>query len=353
MLATGSWLQPGGLDSDVVASSRVRLARNIAGYPFVNRATPAQRQQVIAMVERIELPTSLAASMVWVDLNRAVPRERQLLVERHLISRQLAEGDAPRAVAIADNESISVMVNEEDHVRLQVVLPGLALDAAMERADQVDDAIESKVDYAFSRRFGYLTACPTNVGCGMRLSVMVHLPALRITNEIERVKRASKELNLVVRGFYGEGSDATGDFYQVSNQTTLGLAEPELLERFQGEIVPLLVSYERHARRMLSRQGTVLDDRLHRALGVLRCARMLGADEAMKLLSRVRLGICLERIRDVELRVVNQLLLQVQPAHLQVAIGQTDDGKSGPGGDAAGEQLKEARATLVRSALGA
>jgi len=346
MLSSGPWLQPNGPDCDVVASSRVRLARNVAGLPFSNRASVAQRLQILALLQRVEFPPELTRGVVWVNLNQATPRERQLLVERHLISRQLAEGDLPRAVAIAEDESVSVMVNEEDHVRLQVVLPGLQLASALERADRIDDAIEASVDFAFNRRYGYLTACPTNVGCGMRLSVMMHLPALRITNEIERVKRAAKELNLVVRGFYGEGSDATGDFFQVSNQTTLGLAERELLEKFQGEVVPLLVSYERHAREVLARQGSVLDDRLHRAVGILRAARLLGTDEAMKLLSRVRLGIHMGRIADVAIDVVNRLLLQVQPAHLQTGLGPAAAAR-----EISGEELREARATLVRTAM--
>lgn len=343
-VSDGPWLDPAAPDSDVIASSRVRLARNIAGVPFVNRATNADRLRVLATVRRAVLPNALAPGLVWVDLASAGPRERALLVERHLISRQFAEGDAPRGVGISSDESVSVMVCEEDHVRLQVVLPGLQLETALGRADALDDAIESSVDFAFSRRFGYLTACPTNVGCGIRLSVMAHLPAMRMSEEIERFKRAAKELNLAVRGFYGEGSDNAGDFYQVSNQVTLGVAEPDLLETFHSQVVRTLVEYERAARTLLVQQSsTSLDDRLHRALAVLRSARLLGVEEAMKLLSRVRLGVLMGRLEGIELTSVNRLLLAIQPAHLQTAAGR----------DLGADELREARATMVRRGLGA
>ena len=337
----GPLLDEAGPDSDVVLSSRVRLARNLAGFPFVNRATVAQRHQVIGLVQRVGLESTLGTGTVWVNLMHATPKERQLLVERHLISRQLAEGDTPRAVAISPDERISVMINEEDHLRLQVLLPGQQLVDALSRANAVDDAVETKLDVSFSRRWGYLTACPTNVGCGIRLSVMLHLPALRMTGEIERVRRAAKELHLAVRGFYGEGSDSTGDLYQVSNQVTLGVSENDLLEQFCQRIVPRLIEYERQARRLLEQSPTTLDDRLHRAMGVLRSARLMGIDEAMKLLSRIRLGACLGRMPDVDLRTVRRLLLQAQPAHLQLALGS----------ELGEDQLRAARATMIREAL--
>ncbi|MFO0872846.1 MAG: protein arginine kinase [Phycisphaerales bacterium] len=313
-LPDGPRIQPSGSDADVVASTRVRLARNVAGFPFVNRASAMQRQQILSMLQAVAFPPEIAPDMKWLNLAQTPPRDRMLLVERHLISRQLAEGDAPRSVAISGDETFSLMVNEEDHVRLQVVLPGLQLVETLRRADALDDAIEAQVDFSFSRRFGYLTACPTNVGCGIRVSVMLHLPALRITNEIERVRRAAKDLNLAVRGFYGEGSESAGDFYQVSNQVTLGVAEQDVLESFRRDIVPRMVDYEREARRLLARQSpAALDDRLCRALAVLRSARLLGGEEAMKLLSRVRLGIHVERLRDIDLRVVDRLMLRSSP----------------------------------------
>lgn len=330
--------------SDVVMSCRVRLARNIAGFPFVNRASETQCNELLRTAKQVllELPDK---SMMWVDLAASTSRDRRLLVERHLISKNMDESSAPggcRAVAISENEIFSVMVNEEDHLRMQILAPGLELESALQRINELDDAIEKKVDYAFSPRWGYLTACPTNVGTGIRFSVMLHLPALKITNEIERVRRAARDLNLAVRGYYGEGSDSAGDFYQISNQVTLGKSEEELLEEFQDNIIPQIIDYEHEARRVLAqRNAALLDDRTHRAMAVLRSARLLGLEEAMKLLSRVRLGVLMERLEGVDLATVNQMFLQVQPAHLQLHAG----------GHPSADELREARAAMVRSRL--
>ena len=337
----GPWLSDGP-DTDVVMSCRVRLARNMAGFPFVGRASDTQRKEIINIARKVVLTTRIAKGMIWVDLNEATARDRQLLVERHLISRHLAEADLPRAVAVSGDETLSIMINEEDHLRVQVLAPGRRLDELIERINRVDDAIERKLDYAFSRRWGYLTACPTNVGAGIRLSAMMHLPALKLTGEIERVRRASKDLHLAVRGYYGEGSESAGDFYQISNQITLGRTEQELAQEFQQRVLPQIIDYEQQARRLLVEQNpTLLDDRIHRALGILRAARLLGAEEAMKLLSRVRLGIYLDRLSGLDLAAVNRLLLQIQTAHLQLAVGT----------DLTPDQRREARAQLVRQTL--
>lgn len=331
-----------GPDSEVVLSCRVRLARNIAGLPFVNQASERQCQDLLTMTRPIVLRDQIADGMIWVDLNGSTLRDRRLLMERHLISKHLAESSHRRAVAISGDESLSIMLNEEDHLRMQMLLPGLSLSEAYERINAVDDAIETHVDYAFSPRWGYMTACPTNVGTGIRFSVMMHLPALKITGEIDRVRRAAKDLHLAVRGYYGEGSETAGDFYQISNQVTLGKSEDDLLEEFQERILPQIIEYEQQARRMLvERNATLLDDRTHRALAILRSARLLGVEEAMKLLSRVRLGIYLNRLEDVDARTIGQLFLQVQPAHLQVQACET----------LTPDQLREARANIIRQAL--
>jgi len=330
----------------IVVSSRVRLARNIAGIPFVSRATPAQRGHLIATLQRIDLAAAVGQRVEWIDLSATPQLRRVVLYERNLISRQLAEGEPPSAVAIAIDGSASVMVNEEDHLRVQALRPGLALAEALRLADRIDDAIESAVDYAFSSRWGYLTACPTNVGCGIRVSSMLHLPALRLTNELERVRRAAKELHLAIRGFHGEGSESAGDLYQVSNQVTLGLSETELLDQFEQRLVPRLVEYELHARDILLRESPLLlEDRVHRAVATLRAARLLGLEEAMKLLSRVRLGLLLGRLdpeETVAADTVTRLMLEVQPGHLEVGTGVDP---SSP------ERVREARATLVRNAI--
>jgi len=336
------WLSDDGPDADVVMSCRVRLARNIVGFPFVGRADDAQRLEILRITEQVLLSLELAEGMFWVDLTQSPTRDRQLLMERHLISRNLAEADFPRAVAVSGDECLSIMVNEEDHLRMQALGPGLDLDSLANRINEVDDALESRLDFAFSRRWGYLTACPTNVGAGIRMSVMMHLPALKLTGEIDCVRRAAKDLHLAARGYYGEGSESAGDFYQVSNQITLGRSEKDLLTEFRDRVLPQIIEYELEARRMLvERNPQLLDDRIHRALGILRSAHLLGAEEAMKLLSRVRLGIRLKRLPGLGLGTVNHLLLQVQTAHLQQAVGASLNP----------DQRREARAKLVREAL--
>jgi len=278
-----------------------------------------------------------------VNMAQTSPAERQLLVERHLVSRHFADSTLPRTVGVDAEETLSVMVNEEDHLRMQVLLPGFRLVEAYQRVRRLDEQLEESLDIAAHPRWGYLTACPTNVGCGIRLSVMLHLPGLRITNEIERVRRAAKDLHLAVRGFYGEGSESAGDFYQVSNQVTLGVSEDDLLDEFAQRVVPEVVAYERESRRLLAeRNPTLLDDRVFRSLGVLRSARMLGLEESMKLLSRLRMGLCLRRLDAVPMETINRLFLMVQPAHLRTVAGlELND-----------DQLREARATMVRKILG-
>lgn len=329
-----------GPESDVVVRSRIRLARNVAGFPFVARATDAQRHEVMALVTRASQADG--GGLTWVNMAQTSQPERQLLVERHLVSRHFADSTMPRTVGIDADETLSVMVNEEDHLRIQTILPGMQLQAAFARARAFDDTMERSVDFAFSSRWGYLTACPTNVGSGLRIGVMLHLPGLRYTGEMERVKRAAKDMHLAIRGFYGEGSEAVGNLYQVSNQVTLGFGEDELLRRFADETVPQLIDYERSARRLLLESNrALLEDKVHRAVATLRAARLLGAEEATKLLANVRLGICMEILPDIGLELVQRLMLQVQPAHLaRVDPAAADEDKG-----------RLARATLVRKAL--
>jgi protein arginine kinase len=337
------WLRGEGEAADVVMSSRVRLARNLAGFPFITRASADDRRQIAELMKDVIGGAHLSDQMVWVDLADTPKFERELLVERHLISKQHSKGDEPRAVAVSSpDERLSIMVNEEDHLRIQALRSGLALSQAYQQADQADDSIEEKVDYAFSGRFGYLTACPTNVGTGIRVSVMLHLPALKLTGDIDKVRRAAKGMSLAVRGFYGEGSEAVGDIFQISNQTTLGKSEEQILAEFEQEILPKVIEYERHARRLLlERRRLTLEDRVHRAVGVLTHARLLNADEALHMLSQVRLGAMLGIIQDMDLRVINDLILLSQPAHLQRAMGaKLDQGAR-----------RSARADLIRQKL--
>lgn len=346
----GEWLRAAGPEPDVVMSSRVRLARNLAGFPFSTKATDAQKAEILARMKVVTAGLAIGPRRHFVDFTPTEERrgakerevDRLLLHERHLVSTELEKGKGPRGVAFGSDERVSVMVNEEDHLRIQSMRAGLALAEALAAADQADDALEATVDFAFDRRFGYLTACPTNVGTGIRLSVMLHLPGLRLRNELDKVKRAAAAMSLAVRGFYGEGSNAVGDLYQISNQTTMGKTEAVLLHELQNEILPQVIEYERASRRMLAtRGGAVLKDRVHRSLGVLRHARLLAAEESMDLLSTLRLGIVLGIIDNIPERVANALLLLVQPGHLQRATGRPMDQ----------DHRRGARADLVRTAL--
>jgi protein arginine kinase len=338
----GEWLRGSGPMSEIVISSRIRLARNISGHPFLTRATQTQRQSLESKLREVVLNSDLAPHMLYVELDAAPEIDRQLLVERHLISKPHAAAEGARGVAIGESETVSIMVNEEDHLRIQVLRSGLQLEEAWEQINQIDDRLEAKLDFAFHPRFGYLTACPTNVGTGIRVSVMLHLPALKLTGEIEKVYRAAKDMRLAVRGLYGEGTEATGDFYQISNQTTLGKSEEEIIADFRQVVIPRIIDYEHHARRTLLNDRTVaLDDKVCRALGLLRSARLLASEETLFLLSHLRMGVNLGRVKDIDLRTINELFLLTQPAHLQKIQGRKLEG----------DLRRAARADYIRQRL--
>jgi protein arginine kinase len=259
-----------------------------------------------------------------------------------LISKLHKDAEGARGVAIGENESLSIMINEEDHLRVQVMRSGLQLEEAWQEINAVDDKLEASLDFAFHPRFGYLTACPTNVGTGIRVSVMLHLPALKLTGEIEKVHRAARDMRLAIRGLYGEGSEATGDFYQVSNHTTLGKSEEEIVSEFRRQVIPKIVEYEHQARKTLMQEKTVaLDDTVCRALGILRSARLLKSEETLFLLSHLRMGVNLGRVKDVDINKVNELFLLTRPAHLQKILGKKMDG----------DIRRAARADFIRARL--
>jgi protein arginine kinase len=323
----GEWLRGIGPMSEIVISSRIRLARNVGGVPFLSRASRQQKQMLETRIRDVLLGSQVAPQTLYVDLEKAPEVDRQLLVERHLISKQHAAAEGARGVAVGENETIAIMINEEDHLRIQVLRSGLQLDEAWEQINAIDDTLESKLDFAFHPRFGYLTACPTNVGTGIRVSVMLHLPALKLTGEIEKVFRAAKDMKLAVRGLYGEGTEATGDFYQISNQTTLGKSEEEIISDFRHLVIPKIIDYEHHARRTLLNDHTIaLDDKVGRALGLLRSARLMASEETLFLLSHLRMGVHLGRVKDVDIRTLNELFLLTQPAHLQKLSGRKLEG---------------------------
>ena len=320
---SGEWLKGSGPESDIVMCSRIRLARNLATYPFINRASRGERTDI----ER-EFKTVLADAtldLAYLDVQALSSLDRQFLVERQLISGEHAGAEGPRGVAIGPEENVSVMVNEEDHLRIQVMQSGLSLAEGWERINALDDRLEELITYAFSPQLGYLTACPTNVGTGIRVGVLLHLPALVQTKQIDKVFRALHKINLAVRGLYGEGTQAFGDFYQISNQQTLGKSEVELIKNL-SDVIPQIISYERQARKALveeKRQN--LHDRVSRAYGVLKTAHTISSQETMVHLSDVRMGINLGLIDDLEIPTVNELFIHTQPAHLQKLQGKPLD----------------------------
>ena len=319
--SSGEWLKGSGPESDIVISSRMRLARNLAEFPFISKATEFDRAEIEKSLRDSIAKVKKEGHLEYFDVNELPGLDRQFLVERQLISREHAESHGARGVAIDGNEQLSLMINEEDHLRIQVIHSGFDLGAVWSRINEVDDMLEQHVTFAYHAKLGYLTACPTNVGTGMRVSVMLHLPALVITRQIDKVFRSLQKISLAVRGLYGEGSQAMGDFYQISNQITLGRSEDELIKQV-GDVVPVLIDYERRARDFLMRENQEnLHDRVSRAYGILSTAQTISSEETMHLLSSVRMGINLGLIEDVEIPTINELFIQTQPAHLQILTG--------------------------------
>ena len=313
----------GGQDGDIVLSSRIRLARNLKGVPFPNRASKEQLADVVGELRKSVNMLGPNGKYMMIDMEKLSPLERHILVEKHIISPNYAQQPENRALIVSDDASASIMVNEEDHLRIQSMTPGLSLEDAYTLADTIDDALEAKHDFAFNEQMGYLTSCPTNLGTGLRASVMMHLPALVLTGQINMIVNAATQLGLAVRGLYGEGSEAVGNIFQISNQQTLGYREQEIIANVTS-VVKLFVDQERGARKVLySQSQDVLADRVWRSYGILRYARSISGKEALSMLSEVRLGIDLGMIDEVPATVFNELLVTTRPNFLQKMTGNT------------------------------
>lgn len=338
----GEWLRGVGPLREIVISTRVRLARNVRGFSFLTRAEPNTRQEIVTTVCAAIHKARDLGDLVHIDVEKLDELDRTLLVERHLISKQHAEGSGARSVAFHRTEASAIMVNEEDHLRIQVMRSGLQIDEAWTQISAIDDALAEHLEFEFHPQFGYLTACPTNVGTGIRVSVMLHLPALRLTNELEKVGQAAKDMKLAIRGLHGEGTEALGDFFQVSNQITLGRTESDIIDDFRNVVIPKIVEYENAARKALVKtRSHALDDKVWRALGLLQNARLISSNEAMQYLSHVRMGLHVGRVTKIDLQTLNELFLQTQPAHLQKLRGERLNG----------EERSIARAAFIRARL--
>ncbi len=303
----------------VVLMTRIRLARNLAGTPFPGWAKAGKRGEILGTCREAVVTTSPMKRGLSVAVDELSELEKQILVERHLISRELSGAKGGSGVVISKDQCFSVMINEEDHLRIQVLRAGFQLKKAWNSINELDSAIEDQLDYAFSPKLGYLTACPTNLGTGMRASAMMHLPALVIANQMEKVVRAVNQLGMVVRGLFGEGSDASGSIFQISNQTTLGESEDEIIKRL-GSVLTSIIEHELNARqRLLEADPGKLFDKIGRAYGILQNSHVLSSSEAMNLLSLLRLGTDLKVFPEENRAKIDRLFIEAQPGHLQHA----------------------------------
>ena len=335
----GAWLSGKGPQADIVISSRIRLARNVAGVSFLPKASPQEQKELVSSINRALAEALISNGRGVVNVEDLSPLEVQFLLERHLISLDFLKSKGPRGFFATEDETFSLMINEEDHLRLQVLASGLSLKEAFKRTSEIEERLNSALPFAYSERYGFLTACPTNVGTGMRASILIHVPGVVLTREIDRVLRGVLQLGLSVRGTYGEGTETKGHIFQISNQRTLGQSEEEIVETLI-RMTEQLIRYERDAREYLStKMDTYIEDKVMRSFGILRYARTLTSEEALNLLSALRLG--LGSLKGLDAAKINKLMILTRPANLQFFF----DEELSP------EQRDRKRAELIRRAL--
>lgn len=342
-----NWLDASGDHAEIVLSTRVRLARNLQGHAFGPRARVNDREAVLSRVRQHSDRFDALGGATVMHMPDLDARRRAILLERRVASRELIGGVGTEpangtAVVVSERHPLNVMVNEEDHLRLQSVVSGLRLREAWSQVDRLDEEMGRELPYAFHHEFGFLTSCPTNTGTGLRASVLVHLPGLVLTKEISKVLHALGQVGLTFRGLYGEGSEVVGNFFQISNQTTLGKSEEDLLDHLD-QVVRKVIQNEREARQVLLRDaGAVTEDKIWRAYGLLRYARTLSFEELMNLLSGIRLGVSLKLLPELRVYTLNKLMIFTQPAHLEEAAGR----------DLTPSESDAHRAAFVRRILG-
>ncbi|WP_036944056.1 protein arginine kinase [Pseudobacteroides cellulosolvens] len=309
-------------ESDIVMTSRVRMARNINEYPFPVRMDFDQSIFIINRIKEIIFSNESTSpkDFLYFELQKLNNIEKLVLVEKHLISKELMDNRRLGAAIISKDEKISIMINEEDHLRIQAMFPGMQLDEALDLCNRTDDIISEKIEYAYDEKIGYLTSCPTNIGTGIRASVMLHLPAITMSGYLKGILEACGKIGVTVRGLYGENTEALGNMFQVSNQVTLGQTEEEVVYNIKN-ITKQITNQERALRDDLYKQNTFMfEDKVFRSLGILKNARVLTSEESHKLLSDVRLGIDMGIIKDIEIKTINELMAIIQPGSLQVLL---------------------------------
>ena len=335
------WYEKNGKDGEVVISTRVRFARNLEDYPFPIRASANIKKEIAEKVKDAVLNNNsvIATRFSCINMDNIDTGKKVSLVERHLVSPEFISGNEERTLLLLDDESVSIMINEEDHIRLQVMTEGFDLDKAYELASRIDTLLDERLKFAFSDRLGYLTQCPTNLGTGMRASVMLHLPALRSTKAMRKIAENLTKLGLTIRGAYGEGTDPVAGMYQLSNQISLGISEKTAIDNLKN-ITKQLIAQELKARNAICSQ-TVIQDRVYRSEGTLRYARLISCDEALKCLSDIRMGITSGLVKNISLDTINRLIVEIQPATLMQSIGKNLEPS----------ERDEERAKLIRGAV--
>jgi len=311
------WLRGKGPRSDIVMSTRVRIARNLSGHLFFSWANDKQRSAALDEMVSALTKNDFCKNAACIRLKDTTEVDREFLVERHLMSVEHTQDPEYKGLIVGDGEIVSAMLNEEDHMRLQVIQSGFSITEAWRMIDNIDTSLGKMLNYAYSNKFGYLTACPTNTGTGLRASVMLHLPALEITAQIENVYEGISKLGLTIRGFYGEGTDASGNFFQISNQVALGHSEGDILDNLEKVINRVISREEETRKHLMDNKKEETQDDIFRSLGTLKSARIITSRETIKLLSAVRLGVDLGLIQDIDTVALNEILLFMQPAHLQ------------------------------------
>ena len=336
-----SWLADSGPDDDIAISTRIRLARNFSGTPF----PIAGNQEALLQVRDLSLDAIRQSESMLDPMEFDLPAlnevEKQLLLERRLISREMLTPNAAACLVADRDESLAAMINEEDHLRIQALSPGFQLKTVWDRINQFDDALSRRIPYAFDARLGFLTSCPSNLGTGMRASVMLHLPGLAMSGQIATVKQATGKLGLAIRGFYGEGSDNFGNLYQISNQSTLGESEMQIIDRLSSIVSQIIIHEKKSRNFLLENKQSYLLNHVGRAYGILRHGYLISSEEALNSLSALRLGVDMGMFSSVDIHTVNELFLHVQPAHLQLRAGR----------ELSSEERDTERATLIRETL--
>ena len=319
------WIKAEGPKSNIVMSTRVRLARNIKGHMYFNWADEKNRLKTLNSLINAFKKSNFLNKALFLKIKDLSDIDRKFLFERHLMSKEHMKEIENKALIVEKNEVLSIMLNEEDHIRFQVLQSGFNIMEAWRIVDRIDTEIEQYISFDYSSRFGYLTSCPTNTGTGLRASVMLHLSALAMSNQIKKVFDTISKLGLTIRGFYGEGTEALGDFFQISNQIALGYSEMEILDNLEKIITKIIIKEEEIRQTFLKAKKQEIEDKVFRAFGVLKNARIITSNETIKLLSIIRLGVDLGFIRNLNITTINEILFFVQPAHLQKINGNIID----------------------------